>query len=214
MKTLEFATVQIARAFERFVVNVEATSWSVVKTPSGPALLVRGKSTPRTHYVDKYGNVSIRNQSKFQTIGNIVNGWRQSRDAEKSSQPHSRNPLLKVTQFISTRNQGLCQLHNEYVLVSGFRRYSAMRSILKESSRLNVLADGQVVTIKFGQIIPPDKAESQFTHRRNKAHRDPTCESLFEAVRLAKENDRRLNTVASFRAYERASEKFFKLCSR
>ena len=51
------------------------------------------------------------------------------------------------------------KLTDKYVLVGGFRRYVAMKEMLNADNWLDVLCDGSVVSIQFGQIRVPSNAE-------------------------------------------------------
>ena len=68
--------------------------------------------------------------------------------------------MLKVTQSVNVLRHGMCRLTEKYVLVGGFKRYALAKEMLNAASTLDVLCDGNVVTIQFGQIILPPKKET------------------------------------------------------
>ena len=63
------------------------------------------------------------------------------------------NLFLQVTQSIIVPPYGTCRLTDKYVLTVGFRRYAMAKKIVNATDILDVLCDGTVVTIQFGQII-------------------------------------------------------------
>ena len=63
------------------------------------------------------------------------------------------NLFLQVTQSIIVPPYGTCRLMEKYVLTVGFRRYAMAKEIVNATDTLDVLCDGTVVTIQFGQIV-------------------------------------------------------------
>ena len=63
------------------------------------------------------------------------------------------NLFLQVTQSVIVPSYGTCRLTDKYVLTVGFRRYAMAKEMLNATDMLDVLCDGTVVTIEFGQIV-------------------------------------------------------------